>query len=184
MEELNELQQWEKESEEKKKSKLKYGISPSEDPNGYQKRWREANLEHHKEWSRLNHLKHKEKHNAWTKNYYHQNREVYKKKAKEYRRKNPLQDRKARMKHDYGITWEQFVKMYMNQGFCCKLCGKPFGGYGDAFIDHDHATGKIRGLLHERCNIAIGFLRDDPEVARKAAKYLELCKEEDKPCPE
>src|SRR6266516_4510974 len=148
MEELNELQQWEKESEEKKKSKLKYGISPSEDPNGYQ------------------------------------NREVYKKKAKEYRRKNPLQDRKARMKHDYGITWEQFVKMYMNQGFCCKLCGKPFGGYGDAFIDHDHATGKIRGLLHERCNIAIGFLRDDPEVARKAAKYLELCKEEDKPCPE
>jgi hypothetical protein len=40
-------------------------------------------------------------------------------------------------------------------------------------LDHDHATGVVRGMLCFPCNAAIGHLRDDPQVVRRAAAYLE-----------
>jgi hypothetical protein len=40
-------------------------------------------------------------------------------------------------------------------------------------IDHDHKSGKVRGLLCSCCNTGIGFLKDDPRIMRKAADYVE-----------
>lgn len=40
-------------------------------------------------------------------------------------------------------------------------------------IDHNHTTGKIRALLCNNCNAAIGFLKEDPLIARAVANYLE-----------
>jgi hypothetical protein len=40
-------------------------------------------------------------------------------------------------------------------------------------VDHDHKTGRVRGVPCFTCNAAIGQLRDDPEIARRAAAYLE-----------
>ena len=42
-----------------------------------------------------------------------------------------------------------------------------------AHVDHDHETGKVRGMLCFRCNAALGQLGDDPLVVRRAARYLE-----------
>ena len=70
----------------------------------------------------------------------------------------------------YGITREEYDAMVARQEGKCLVClQEPKRLY----IDHDHATGKIRGLLCNRCNAGLGFLGDDVERVRAAARYLE-----------
>ena len=75
------------------------------------------------------------------------------------------------MKRKYGITYEDFLEMRDKQGGVCAICG---GDNGDKHlaIDHCHTTGKIRGLLCNNCNTAIGMLQDDPTLLNKAVEYL------------
>lgn len=54
----------------------------------------------------------------------------------------------------------------------CAICGCPPGTRKFA-IDHDHKTDKIRGLLCFRCNIAVGFFRDDPDLMLCASRYID-----------
>lgn len=59
----------------------------------------------------------------------------------------------------------------------CRICGKPLtkvGGTKDqvAHIDHDHETGKVRGLLCQECNIGLGKFRDNTEYLLSAISYL------------
>jgi hypothetical protein len=79
----------------------------------------------------------------------------------------------------YKLTPEQYaVKLYSQQGICA-LCGKVFvvdAGPKHKFspvLDHNHKTGKNRDFVHRACNVALGYLYDDPTVCRKAADYLE-----------
>lgn len=55
----------------------------------------------------------------------------------------------------------------------CQICGKinPI-----LHLDHDHKSGRIRGVLCHQCNRALGFFKDDPQLLRKAADYLEVDK--------
>jgi hypothetical protein len=55
----------------------------------------------------------------------------------------------------------------------CRVCGHPQGKY-KLHRDHCHATGKQRDLLCHGCNLALGFIKDDPETARALADYLEM----------
>ena len=70
--------------------------------------------------------------------------------------------------------------MYANQNGRCLICDDPvrMKGVGKtktdiAHLDHDHSTGKVRGILCQNCNVAIGLLRDNPDLLRAAAEYLE-----------
>lgn len=67
---------------------------------------------------------------------------------------------------------EDFRKMEADQGGCCKICGGPPNGKGLFHIDHDHQTGKIRGLLCATCNVGLGSFKDDKELLHKAITYL------------
>lgn len=81
---------------------------------------------------------------------------------------------KASRRRLYDISEEQFETMWRDQEGLCVICEDfliPFGK-GTCVIDHDHDTGKVRGLLCSRCNLAIGHLRDDPESCDRAAAYL------------
>ncbi len=77
------------------------------------------------------------------------------------------------MKTRYGITPEQFLEMEKGQGGVCAICGgPPTGRYKRFHVDHDHATGKVRGLLCFMCNILLGNARDKPGILEAAVVYL------------
>jgi len=74
----------------------------------------------------------------------------------------------------YGITLEQYDKMYKEQNGKCKICNtKDTGGSGTHFaIDHNHKTGEVRGLLCQLCNTGLGMFRDSEDLLISAIKYL------------
>lgn len=77
-----------------------------------------------------------------------------------------------RWKKLYGISVEDYHHMLEQQGGKCAICAQPDEGRALA-VDHCHTTGRVRGLLCLACNTAIGKLRDDPELIRRAAEYIE-----------
>lgn len=77
-----------------------------------------------------------------------------------------------RLVRKYGITLEQFNAMLDAQGGVCKICEKVNENGRALNVDHDHATGKIRGLLCHRCNTAIGLLKDSAILVRAVVAYL------------
>lgn len=85
------------------------------------------------------------------------------------------------MRQRYGITIAQYNWMLEVQGGVCAICGQPetvqsrTGRTKRLAIDHDHdhVANEIRGLLCHRCNTGIGALRHNPDLLRKAIRYLE-----------
>ena len=73
-----------------------------------------------------------------------------------------------RRKEKYGITPEEYLEMVAAQDGRCKICQNA----DKLVVDHCHKTGRVRGLLCHGCNVALGFLRDDPERAVRAGSYL------------
>lgn len=72
----------------------------------------------------------------------------------------------------YGIGHETYMSMLAAQSGVCAICGEPPQDRRLA-VDHDHETGKVRGLLHRKCNTAIALLGENSGICRKAAEYLE-----------
>ena len=69
--------------------------------------------------------------------------------------------------------------MLVAQKGACAICGGVEWGTANngspcaPLVDHDHATGRIRGLLCTHCNVALGAIRDDVGIARRLIEYLE-----------
>ena len=76
---------------------------------------------------------------------------------------------KARARR-YGVSLQDIENMTERQHRKCLICGK----LDKLFIDHDHKTGKIRGLLCNQCNLAVGYLDDNPAKLMNAIRYLEI----------
>lgn len=91
------------------------------------------------------------------------------------RRKADVERRRKRLSN-YGMTDEEYFALVEAQGGVCAICGTTDGVRSDSdgslVVDHDHATGAVRGLLCGNCNLGIGFLRDDPAILRAAIIYL------------
>lgn len=76
--------------------------------------------------------------------------------------------------HDSGWTGEEYRLAKMSQGDCCAICNTPAFETGKALsADHSHKTGVKRALLCGSCNSGLGMFKDDPELLRLAATYLE-----------
>jgi len=90
--------------------------------------------------------------------------------------KRAIQAHKRREK--YGVDSEMYDRMYKSQNGLCKLCQSPerskiSGTQLALAVDHDHKTGRVRGLLCTMCNMALGSFRDDVDVIKSAIQYLE-----------
>lgn len=80
--------------------------------------------------------------------------------------------RRSNLRNAYGITPEHYDEMFERQGGRCAICEKPKTPKRRLAVDHDHKTGKVRALLCTRCNPAIGYFLDDPQLLARAAVYL------------
>lgn len=83
--------------------------------------------------------------------------------------------RKSQLKCSYGITPEDYDRMLLEQNNSCAICNtkKPTGKWKVFAVDHDHNTGKVRGLLCNECNRGIGLLKDSLTILSSACNYLE-----------
>jgi len=92
---------------------------------------------------------------------------------KKWRDANHERIRAGNLRRNFGISMEQYDEMTLNQGGVCAICeGKCKTGKYLA-VDHNHESGKVRGLLCYVCNTSIGKFKDSPELLRRAAGYLE-----------
>lgn len=73
----------------------------------------------------------------------------------------------------YGITGEDYNRLYEFQQGKCALCRWATGKTRRLSVDHDHRTGLVRGLLCRPCNDLLGFIRDNPEYFRRGIDYLD-----------
>jgi hypothetical protein len=103
------------------------------------------------------------------------NPERYRAKQREYAEsgQKSIWSRKYHLKRKYGLTLEQYDEMLHAQNGVCAICGEPRPDERTLHIDHDHQTGVIRGLLCFRCNNALGDFREEYELFRRAADYLD-----------
>ena len=78
----------------------------------------------------------------------------------------------------YGLSKSNLIDLYDNQRGGCKTCGKlltlAIGKIEKrtAFVDHDHITGDVRGLLCKNCNSIIGLAHESPEIMKSIIHYL------------
>lgn len=90
------------------------------------------------------------------------------------------QSRKEEMRADYflatyGLSMGAWEELLNTQGWLCALCGRDLSTCTrrGIHVDHDHATGAIRGVLCTGCNTGLGALGDNVEGLRRALAYLE-----------
>ena len=72
----------------------------------------------------------------------------------------------------YGVSPCSLSYLYDEQEGRCAICYSELAQGKTTVVDHDHATGRVRGFLCQRCNAVLGMARDDPSVLRSAIRYL------------
>lgn len=72
----------------------------------------------------------------------------------------------------YGLGEGDYGRLYEMQGGTCAICHRANGRTKRLAVDHDHATGAVRGLLCSVCNRLLGHARDSAEFFERAAEYL------------
>lgn len=124
----------------------------------------QRNKEKIKENVRIYKLKNKEKTIRWSKERYE-------------KLKSTMKD--VRLRKDYNLSIKQYNEMLRNQNNVCAICLQNESyvniktkNIQDLSVDHDHGTGKIRGLLCRRCNLGLGYFKDNLDMLSAAIMYL------------
>lgn len=112
-----------------------------------------------REYQRNYRQKYSERRKEYFHNYYHKHKQVWS---------------KYRLYSQYGITIDDYNRMFEEQCGGCAICGIHQSKLKKALsVDHNHRTGQIRGLLCNKCNLLLGNASDNFVLLRSAADYLE-----------
>ena len=153
----------------------------------YQKAYNDAHKKELKAYQKASYIAHKEERRAYQKAYRDKPENKLKKKEydtkpeiiayqKAYRAKSETKrlHRTFSLEKNYKISDEEYNKIFNAQNGCCAICGKHQSEFKKAlFVDHDHLTDKVRGLLCHKCNAALGLLNDNIDLLKLATNYLE-----------
>ena len=104
---------------------------------------------------------------AWAKS----NRERKNKGERERRAKDPLINKNQHYRSKFGIEYSDVLALLEQQSFRCDICTTEISE-GSLYVDHCHASGKIRGILCNRCNIGLASI-ERPGYLKSALSYLE-----------
>jgi len=95
--------------------------------------------------------------------------------AKQFKANNPDYYKRKHLQYSYGILLEEYEIMRESQKCRCYICGKHENDTNRKrlFVDHCHTTGKIRGLLCQQCNTALGMVNEDVDILFAMVSYLQ-----------
>ena len=85
---------------------------------------------------------------------------------------NVISVRDRRLKRIYGFNFETFSLMVEKQNHSCAICFSKLDIGKNTHVDHDHKTGKVRAILCQNCNTALGSFKDSIDILKSAVKYL------------
>lgn len=157
--------------------------------------YRRANPEKVKEQRQKSYKRHKDKYDAATRKYRETHKERLKILSIEYSRRPErilhvknyiampevmVKRKDWKLKDRYGITYIQYCDMLEKQEYLCAICKMPeiekmkSGENRLLAVDHNHETGRVRGLLCRKCNQGIGSLKEDIIILNNAIEYLML----------
>lgn len=135
----------------------------------------------------VSYLKNIPAHKKRMKNYYQKNKNKLDEKNKIWLKNNPDKDSKIhkkwrtnnkekvkdiRLKFMYGISIKIYDEMSRKQNDVCAICKNKNVNGKVLYVDHNHETGKVRGLLCVLCNTGIGYLRENESYMLNAINYL------------
>lgn len=93
------------------------------------------------------------------------------------RDKDPNFNRRNNLRRSFGMSLDEYQRLYDSQDGVCAICRKPesvirAGKVLSLAVDHDHTSGRIRGLLCNNCNRGVGLFSDDTTIISRAVEYL------------
>jgi hypothetical protein len=106
---------------------------------------------------------------CYRKKHYKEHTEVYAAYRKE---RTSVNNRAAHLMSRYGITVVEYAAMFTAQEGVCLICKRP-PKKRPLHVDHDHKTGKIRGLLCFRCNYGLSWFGHNSQTLQNASQYIE-----------
>ena len=114
-----------------------------------------------KQYRRQQYLKHKEKRLKQYAEYRDKNRELLREKQKKFNKENPIKRKNAMLKYQYGITLNDYNKMFEQQKGKCAICKRHQNNLTRTLcVDHDHKTNQVRALLCVTCNTDVSVVED------------------------
>jgi hypothetical protein len=126
--------------------------------------------EERKQYRRQQYLKHKDREKETRREYLIKNREKVLEKQRKYNKENPLKRKNSILKYEYGITLDQYNKMFETQEGKCAICQRHQNELTRTLcVDHDHKTNKVRALLCVTCNTDVSVVENRLE---EMTKYL------------
>ena len=152
-----------KHKERLKNSRKKYHQEHKEERKAYGRKYRQEHKEEIKERRR-----------EYYKKYYQQNKEKYLNQSREWCEENPLKKKHRRRKNHlaatYGLSLQEYDDLYNQQQGCCAICNRHRMELKRVlFVDHDHKTKKVRGLLCYSCNTGLALYESHK---KKILNYL------------
>lgn len=131
--------------------------------------FRDRHPEKSRAQSLANYYRHKDAYRERQKKWRDENKEHFRALQKNWGAKNKKRIHMCHITRTYGLTAEEYEDLLVKHDYRCAICKSP----SKLNVDHDHMTGKVRGLLCRHCNYGLGHFRDKPEILRQAALYLE-----------